>query len=168
MKTLHQLVSAKRIERLKVQGFCNMTDAEVSAHAVGNRFATTVCFLILLVAVPLASVPILTAMMFIAFLGVIMPNHPFDYIYNNGVRQMLDKPKLPVRSKQFKFACSVATVWLAAVIFMFYAQYMVAGYVLGGLLASVVLLVSSTDICIPSMIYNFIFRGHHAFEGCAC
>ena len=41
---------------------------------------------------------------------------------------------------------------------MFYAGHMVAGYVLGGLLASVSLLVSSTDICIPSIIYNFIFK----------
>lgn len=168
MKTLHQLISAKRIGRLKMQGFCNMTDAEVSEHAFGNRFATSVCFLILLIAVPLANIPLLTAMMFIALFGVLLPNHPFDYVYNNGVRQILNKPKLPPRSKQFKFTCMVATVWLAAVVYVFFAGFMVAGYVLGGLIAAVALLVSSTDICIPSITYNFLFRGGQGFEGCAC
>jgi len=94
MKTFHKLISAKRVVRLKMQGFCNMTDAEVSEHAVGNRFATTVCFLVLAIVVPLAYIPLLTAMMIIAFFGVVLTDHPFDYVYNNGVRQLLDKPKL--------------------------------------------------------------------------
>jgi hypothetical protein len=34
---------------------------------------------------------------------------------------------------------------------------MVTGYVLGGLLTLVGLLVSTTDICIPSLIYRSIF-----------
>ena len=158
MKTLHQLISAKRVERLRVQGLCGFSDSEVSAHAFGNRFAPAVCSLVLLIAVPLANIPLLGAMMVIAFFGVLLPNHPFDYVFNNGIRQMINKPQLPPRSKQFKFACISATVWLMAVIYMFLAGHMVTGYVLGGLLVSSALLVSSTDICIPSIIYNFIFN----------
>jgi hypothetical protein len=39
----------------------------------------------------------------------------------------------------------------------FHAGAMVTGYVLGGLLTLVALLVSTTDICIPSLAYRSIF-----------
>jgi len=94
----------------------------------------------------------------VAFLGVILPYHPFDYIYNHLLRGMLGKPKLPPRSKQLKFACVVATLWLIVTTYLFYAGLATAGYVVGGLLVSVAFIVSTTDFCIPSMIYNFIFK----------
>ncbi len=42
-------------------------------------------------------------------------------------------------------------------IWAFSAGRMAAGYVLGGTLTAVGLLVGTTDICIPSMIYRRIF-----------
>jgi hypothetical protein len=71
---------------------------------------------------------------------------------------MLNKPELPPRSKQLKFACIIATLWLVATTYLFYAGLVIAGYVLGGLLVAVAFIVSTTDFCIPSMIYNFIFK----------
>lgn len=90
--------------------------------------------------------------------GVVLPYHPFDYIYNHLVRRVLDKPRLPRRSNQLKFACGVATIWIAATIYLFYYGFAMAGYVAGGMLFSVAFLVSTTDICIPSIIYNFLFK----------
>jgi hypothetical protein len=52
----------------------------------------------------------------------------------------------------------VATLWLIATTYLFYAGFVIAGYVLGGLLVAVAFIVSTTDFCIPSMIYNFIFK----------
>jgi hypothetical protein len=46
----------------------------------------------------------------------------------------------------------------------FSAGHQVAGYALGGALTFVVLLVSTTDICIPSLIYRSIFGWPRAGE----
>lgn len=152
------LLSNTRINNLKAQGYGKYSDGEISSMAFGNRFAYIVCFSFLVIGVATANIPILIAMTIIAFFGIILPNHPFDYIYNHILRGMLDKPKLPPRSRQLKFTCILATVWLIATVYLFYAGYVVAGYVLGGLLASVSFIVSTTDFCIPSMIHNFIFK----------
>lgn len=158
MKTNHQLLSTTRINFLKAQGYCNLSDAEISELAFGNRFAYIVCGSIVAVAVATAHVPTLIAMTIVAFFGIILPYHPFDYIYNYVLRGMLNKPKLPPRSKQLKFACAIATLWLIVTTYLFYSGLTMAGHVLGGLLVSVAFIVSATDFCIPSMIYNFIFR----------
>ncbi len=158
MTTNHQLLSTTRIKFLKAQGYCNLSDSEISGLAFGNRFAYIVCGSIVAVAVATAHVPTLIAMTLVAFFGIVLPYHPFDYIYNYVLTDMLNKPKLPPRSKQLKFACVIATLWLIATTYLFYSGFTIAGYVLGGLLVTVAFIVSTTDFCIPSMIYNFIFR----------
>jgi len=158
MKDNSTLISSSTIKRLKVQGYCNYSDANLQELAFGNRFAYIVCSSILLIGVITANIPILTAMMLVALFGVILPFHPFDYLYNHFVRKIVNKPKLPPRSKQLKFACGIATVWIAITIYLFYAGLATAGYIAGGLLLAVAWLVSTTDICIPSRIYNFLFK----------
>jgi hypothetical protein len=158
MTTDHQRLPATRIKFLKAQGYSNLSDDDISELAFGNRFAYIVCGSIVAVAVATAHIPTLIAMMVVAFLGVILPYHPFDYIYNHVLRGMLNKPKLPPRSKQLKFTCVIATLWLFATTYLFYSGLTNAGYVLGGLLVAVAFIVSATDFCIPSTIYNFIFR----------
>ena len=147
-------ISQRRIERIKEQGYFNFSNYEIAQIAFGNRFAYIVCTIVLIYGVVSASVPILMAMLLIAFGGVVLPNHPFDYIYNYVIRHMLKKPKLPQRSKQLKFACSIATSFIAVTIFLFDANYMTAGYVVGANLLFSAVLVSTTDICIPSILYN--------------
>ena len=158
MTTNTQLISATRINFLKAQGYCNLSDTEISGLAFGNRFSYILCVSILAFAVATVHIPTLIAMTVVAFLGIILPYHPFDYIYNHLLRGMLNKPELPPRSKQLKFACIVATLWLIATTYLFYAGLTTAGYVVGWLLVSVAFIVSVTDFCIPSMIYNFIFK----------
>jgi hypothetical protein len=46
----------------------------------------------------------------------------------------------------------------------FRARHALVGYALGGMLTFVVLLVSTTDICIPSLIYRSIFGWPRARE----
>ena len=158
MATRQRLLSTTRLNRLHAQGYCDISDADLSELAFGNRFAYIVCVTITAVGVATANIPVLIAMTAIAFLGVVLPYHPFDYVYNHAVRGMLKKPKLPPRSRQLKFTCIIATLWLVAIIALFYADLTIAGYVLGGLLVAVAFTVSTTDFCIPSMIHNFIFR----------
>jgi hypothetical protein len=150
------MISNKRIQRIKAQGYFKCSDQEISDLSFGNRFAYILCTSILIIGVATANIPILIAMGSIAFLGVVLPNHPFDYIYNYWLRYSLHKPKLPTRSIQLKFACSMATAFIATTIYLFSSGYMTAGYVVGSLLIVVATLVSSIDFCIPSIIYNSV------------
>ena len=152
------LTSPTRLSRLRAQGYCNYSDEDLSDLAFGNRFALILCSTIVAIGVITASIPTLAAMMVIALFGVILPYHPFDYIYNYAIRNFVNKPELPPRSRQATFACGIATIWLAATICLFYTNYSITGYISGGLLFSVAFLVSTTDYCIPSLIYNFLFK----------
>lgn len=137
-----------------MQGYIKQTDAELSELAFGNRFAYRLCTTIVIIGVVSSSIPVLSAMLIVAFFGIILPYHPFDYIYNHLLAERMSKPKLPRRSKQLKFACTIATIWIASTIFLFYTGYALAAFVVGSLLIGVALLVSTTDYCIPSLIYN--------------
>ena len=151
MKT-QNIISKIRIKRIKAQGYNNFTDLGVSELSFGNRFAYILCSSILLIGIVTANIPILSAMLIIAFSTILLPYHPFDYIYNHGLRFVLNKPKLPRRSHQLKFACLIATVNL------FYNENMTAGYIVGTCLIFSAVLVSTTDICLPSVLYNSLFR----------
>ena len=158
MKNDQHIISSRRLHGIRTQGYCNYSDANLTELAFGNRFAYYTCSFFLLIGVITANIEILGAMMVVSILGILLPNHPFDYIYNIFLSKPMNKPKLPRRSKQLKFACIVATLWLATTIYLFYTGLTTAGYVSGGLLFSVAFLVSTTDICIPSLIYNSLFK----------
>jgi hypothetical protein len=93
-------------------------------------------------------------MMAIAFFGIVLPNHPFDYLYNGLLASRLERPKLPKRSKQLKFACTLATLHIGVTIALFWAGMTLYGYLAGALIIAIALLVSTIDLCIPSLIYN--------------
>ncbi len=148
------MTSKKRIERIKSQGYFNHTDYEITKLAFGNRFAYILCTTILIIAVSTASITLLSIMGIIAFLGVILPYHPFDYIYNGILRHKMLLPKLPPRSSQLKFACSIATIFILTTTILFNAGHTIAAYSVGSCLLASAILVSTTDICLPSIVYN--------------
>ena len=143
---------------MRVQGYSSLSDAELTDLAFGNRFAYRLCAAVLVVGVATANIEVLLGMMLIAFMGVVLPNHPFDYIYNHLLSKWMKKPQLPSRSRQLKFACMLATPWIGATTYLFFNELMLPGYILGSLLAGTATLVGTTDLCIPSLIYNAIFR----------
>lgn len=150
-------LSRTRVNRIKAQGYQNFSDEEVRQLAFGNRFAYRLCTTILIVAIVTANVYLLSGMAAVAFLSVILPYHVFDYIYNHGLAKRLGKPKVPKRSKQLKFACSIATVWIMATTYMFMSENSLVAYILGAALACVAMLVSTIDFCIPSILFNAFF-----------
>jgi hypothetical protein len=158
MNNNKSLVSSDRLYRIRCQGYAGYSDKDLSELAFGNRFAYYLCSFLLLIGIVSANIPILSIMTIVALFGIILPNHPFDYIFNILLSPSLNKPKLPRRSNQLKFACLIATIWLAVTIYLFSVGITIAGYVAGGILFFVAILVSTTDVCIPSLIYNFLFN----------
>lgn len=157
MKAKEIKLSNTRICRIREQGYFTKTDEDIKALAFGNRFAFRLCGSVLFLGLVLSNIPILATMMLIAFLGVVLPYHPFDYIYNHILAKRLSKPRLPQRSPQLKFACGIATTWISGTIFLLHNNLMLEGYIFGGLLLIVASLVGGIDYCIPSKIYNAIF-----------
>jgi len=148
------MISKKRINRIRTQGYFNCNDYEISKLAFGNRFAYILCTCVIIIGLVFTSKTIIATMMLIAFLGIATSYHPFDHIYNYWLRHQLKKPKLPPRSNQLKFACSIATLFLASILFLFSNGYFLAGYIVGAVLLTSAITVSAFDFCGPSVLYN--------------
>jgi hypothetical protein len=158
MKTKEKTLSDKRIDRLRAQGFTGETREELNDMAFGIRFAYRACVTILSVAVFAQSVALFVVMLGIAFLGIVLPNHPFDYVYNYTLRRKWNRLKLPARSPQLKFACMIATTWLAMIIYLMANTYATAATLMAVALILVALSPATTDFCVPSAIYNALFQ----------
>jgi len=150
-------VSPVTRRRLEIQGFVGLDDQTLAETGPWLRLAFGLCTVLAATGTILASPVFLWALVPIAALAAAFPVHPFDLIYNHGLRRLTGTRPLPKRGAPARFACGVGAVWLLVTGWLFQAGHTSAGYVLGGALTIVGLLVSTTDICIPSLIYRTIF-----------
>jgi hypothetical protein len=157
MKNSNEILSPRRLERLRMQGYINYSDKELSSSAFGIRFAYRACVAVLITAIALQSTVLFSIMTGIALFGILLPNHPFDYVYNVALSGIMKRPKLRPRSKQLKFACTIATIWLAAVVYLMTVGYVNTALILAGVLVVVAILPSTIDLCVPSIVYQMIF-----------
>jgi hypothetical protein len=147
-------LSPTTARRLRTQGFTDETwTAEVAPWL---RLAPALCATFAAAGTAMASPVVLYALAATAFLGTVLPFHPFDLLYNFGIRFLIGKRPLPPNGAPRRFACGIATLWLVATAFLFASGQLTAGYVLGALFVAVAGLVSTTDICIPSMMYAML------------
>jgi len=150
-------ISSTRKRRLEIQGFVDLDDHFLSETAPWLRFAFSLCTILAATGTVLAAPVILWALAPLAALGAAFPVHPFDFIYNHTIRHLTKTRVLPKRGAPSRFACGLGAVWLLATGYAFYTGAQTLGYVLGGALTLVGLLVSSIDFCISSLIYRTIF-----------
>jgi hypothetical protein len=143
--------------RLDIQGFERVEDGALAPVAPWLRLAFGLCAVMAGVGTALASPMILLLLIAIAALAALFPVHPFDLIYNYGIRFITRTGPLPRRGAPSRFACGLGAVWLGATTWAFQASHPLVGYILGGLLTAVALLVSTIDVCIPSLVYRSIF-----------
>lgn len=148
-------LSIKRIAWIREQGYRGYTDLQIRDLAFGNRFAARLNVAFLIPAVIFANIPLLIFMNVVAFVSIFLPNHPFDYIYNQLLRRWTHGPKVPPRSPQVKFAGIMASLAIASTIYFFALGKMMAGYILGFQLIGIALLVSLIDFCFLAKTYNF-------------
>ncbi len=152
-------LSPIRKKRLETQGYF-YSDEQLCDYAPGIRFAYMICGGLVLLGLVFKSLFILSLALAIAFFGTILPRHPVDFLYNSFVHKILKKPVLPTRPRQANFACLIATVLISGIIYSLIKGNMFWMYALGAILLFSSTLVSFLDICIPSIVYNFIFKNH--------
>ena len=153
---MRQTLTPRTYRLLDIQGFDTVDAQELAPVAPWLRLAFGLCALLGGLGTVLASPTILLALTLIAALAAASPMHPFDLIYNYGIRHLTGTGPLPRRGAPSRFGCGMGAVFLLVTAWAFSAGHVVAGYALGGMLTFVALLVSTTDICIPSMIYRSI------------
>ncbi len=149
-------LSPTRRKLLAIQGFDDVDEATLAQTQGWLRMSPAMCAAITVLGTALASPPILWLLAVAAGLGAILPFHPFDLIYNLGVRRVTGGPKLPESRSPRRFACAAGTVWLVTTGALFAVGLNVAAYVLGGAFIATAGLVATTHICIPSIIYRTV------------
>lgn len=156
---MNAVVDPTTRHRLDIQGMCDVSDAKLAEVYPWNRMAWYVCTVLAGLATALAAPVLLWVLVPISLGGALFKVHPIDVIYNRFIAPRRGTGPLPPRANQTRFACGLGTVWMIVTALLFQSGAKVAGYILGTLLTFTAGLVASTDICIPSMIYNALFLG---------
>jgi len=147
---------------LTVQGYEGLSDADRRALWLGVRFSPALCAGGVALGLVLSSPAVLLALCATAAVGGLASNHPFDHPYNLGLRRLLGGPALPPTPPPRKFACQIATPWIAAIAVAMLAGQDAVAFALGIAIVAVAGLVSTTNFCIPSHVYRLLHRGRGA------
>jgi Domain of unknown function (DUF4395) len=142
--------------RLEAQGFCGLDDQNLAELAPWIRWTYVFGTLVTLIGVAFMSPVVLWTLAAVTSLGIVLPFHPVDLLYNYGMRYLTRTGPIPNSGPQRHFVFVVATVWLTATGWAFYAGANIVGIALGVLLIVVGGLASTTNFCIPSFIYNTV------------
>jgi hypothetical protein len=134
---------------LTTQGYC-LSDGERRELALGLRFSTGLCLSLVVVALALQSPAMIFALSAIGLIASFAARHPFDLVWNHGVRRLAGGPPLPPNPARRQDAFKVATVWLLVVGGLFSAGASTAALVFGGLLVGACATVTATNLCLPS------------------
>jgi len=136
---------------LDAQGYC-LTSEESSALRWGLRFPTALCLGIVVLGLALESATLILALVPIGAAAGWTQRHPFDLIWNHGLRHLGRAPELPPNPTPRRHAFKLATVWLLAVGLLFAFGQPTAALVLGAVLVAVCGLLTLTNLCIPSTL----------------
>ncbi len=150
-------LSATLRHRLDIQGYSCESDATLARTQLWLRMSPALCAAVAAVGTALASPAILWGLMVFAALGAVLTFHPFDLMYNLGIRHLTGSAELPRNGAPRRFACAMASVWLLTTGGLFYANFDIPGYLLGSALVAVAALITASHICIPSLVYRALF-----------
>lgn len=138
-------------DNLATQGYC-LSGGEARRLRVGLRFPTALCLALVITALALQSALMVALLVPVGLVAGWTSRHPFDYVWNHGVRHLLGGPELPRNPRRRRHAFKLATVWLAAVAALFAAGANTPALALGGVLVAVCGLVTVTNFCVPSTV----------------
>jgi hypothetical protein len=142
---------------LEVQGY--RKGAIEGTLRFGLRLSTGICLVFVVTALALKSAALTFALVPIGIIAGWTPRHPFDVVWNHGVRHLVNGPPLPPNPTRRRHAFKVGTFWFAGVGMLFVAGQPLAALVLGGGLVVACAVVTLTNFCIPSALFALIGLG---------
>ena len=140
---------------LETQGY-RLGGDEARVFRIGLRFPTALCLALVVTGLALESALMIALLVPIGAIAGWTPRHPFDLIWNHGLRHLAGTPELPANPVRRRHAFKLATVWLAAVAALFAIDAATPALVLGGVLVAVCALVTATNFCIPSTLLAWL------------
>ena len=147
-----------RTRRLvEMQGFVGFDNNTVHHLGYALRVSPVICLTLTAVATAMESVTLLWILLPFAVGGAVLRNHPFDVLYNFGLRYLTGGPTIPRYPMPRRFACMLASVWIAAEALCFTYGMPMAGHLLGWSLVATAAIPVTTGFCVPSFIYGLIF-----------
>ncbi|MFN8161965.1 MAG: DUF4395 family protein [Solirubrobacterales bacterium] len=138
---------------LAVQGYCLRSDESRSLRW-GLRLPTGLCFVLVVLGLALQSAVLILALVPSGALAGWTRRHPFDLIWNHGLRHLSGARELPQNPTPRRHAFELGTVFLLAVGLLFAFGQPTAALILAALLLSVCGLVTITNLCIPSTLLS--------------
>jgi hypothetical protein len=142
-------------DNLGTQGYC-LSPAETRQLRIGLRFPTALCLALVVAGLVLESALMVALLVPVGAVAGWSARHPFDHLWNHGVRHLAGAPALPPNPTRRRHAFKLATAWLAAVAVLFATGASTAALVLGGVLVAVCSLVTATNFCIPSTMLAWL------------
>ena len=144
---------------LTMQGYGSLGEDERRSLWLGLRFSPVLCLTGIALGTALASPALLLAMALTAGIGgFLTAKHPFDYVYDAVLRPLLGGPSVPPSPAPRRFACQMATPWIAAIAVAFWAGAPTVAWVLAVPLLMVAAANTITNWCLPSLIYGLLHR----------
>jgi hypothetical protein len=142
---------------LAVQGYC-MSAEERHALRWGLRFPTALCLGLVLTGLALQSAVLILALVPVGALAGWTSRHPFDLIWNHGLRHPSGAPELPPNPTPRRHSFKLAAVWLLATGLLFALGQPTAAVILGGILLAVCGVLTLTNFCVPSTLLGIWSR----------
>src|SRR5919197_1033069 len=98
-------------ENLATQGYC-LTADEARRLRVGLRFPTALCLALAITALALQSALFVALLVPVGLVAGWTARHPFDHIWNHGLRHLTGAPALPPNPVRRRHSFKLATFWL--------------------------------------------------------
>jgi Domain of unknown function (DUF4395) len=136
---------------LAVQGYY-LSGEESRALRWGLRFPTALCFVLVTSGLVLQSAVLILALVPVGALAGWTRRHPFDLIWNHGLRHLAGAPELPPNPTPRRHAFKVGTAWLLSVGLLLAFGESSAALILGVPLLIACGLLTLTNFCIPSTL----------------
>jgi hypothetical protein len=150
-------VSSTTRKRIEAQGYLGLSDSDLAEVGPWLRLAPAMCMVWTGIATFYQSELALMILVPFAALGAILRGHPFETIYNYGIRHIVGTQRLPPAQAPRRFACGVATIYLIVTIIAFHNGFPFVGQFFGFSLVAAAAFPTFTNFCIPSFIYGLIF-----------
>lgn len=99
---------------------CRITSGKKSAE-YGIRFSYPLYISLVTIGILFVNPYILSITALIAFFGIILPMHPFDYIYNYVVVKLIGTDRIPGRGTELQVNSSVALLFNLGVITLIFS-----------------------------------------------
>lgn len=146
---------------LRVQGY-RLTAEQGQALGWGLRFPTALCLALVITGLVLESAALILALVPIGVIAGWTRRHPFDYLWNKGLRHLSGGPELPPNPTPRRHAFKLAALWLLAIGVLYAVGEPAVALVLGVVLVAVCGLVTMTNFCIPSTLLGLWWRRRDA------